>query len=360
MTAYPGGQNQTGAKEAGKLLSKPFKLEQALYTKVKEHEEAEAENLRPKSNREKKAVDFFLRRRIRCDKYVKETTAPELPELSEEELKAQEEERLRKEYMERQKAMTVEVVEVTPIKGEIKMAPLTGVNPNNSGNTATPYGSNRNSTANSQAWSSVKFGSVSEPVLGNGTGMINSVMSSLNGSNCIFDSAASTPFYGAPTQKYRPVNFMNFKSKQKAQAGVYVPGQNTANPKLDKDVEDLLRSVQEKESESRRQAEAHQQQAQARAKKRYGFAPAKKATGEGPETIGLSKVSLPPTTGKWRPSNDNWKPGVNTDGFFTALAALNEKKEANKSKKVVYGENSYKPSSRSFADNSLASALTSL
>ena len=176
MTAYPGGQNQTGAKEAGKLLSKPFKLEQALYTKVKEHEEAEAENLRPKSNREKKAVDFFLRRRIRCDKYVKETMAPELPELSEEELKAQEEERLRKEFMERQKAMTVETVEVTPIQGEIKMAPLTGVNPNNSGNTATPFGSNRNSTANSQAWSSVKFGSVSEPVLGNGTGMINSVI----------------------------------------------------------------------------------------------------------------------------------------------------------------------------------------
>merc|ERR1712088_1007056 len=212
--------------------------------------------------------------------------APELPELSEEELKAQEEERLRKEFMERQKAMTVETVEVTPIQGEIKMAPLTGVNPNNSGNTATPFGSNRNSTANSQAWSSVKFGSVSEPILGNGTGMINSVMSSLNGSNCIFDSAASTPFYGAPAQKYRPVNFMNFKSKQKAQAGVYAPG--------------------------------------------------KKATGEGPETIGLSKVSLPPTTGKWRPSNDNWKPGVNTDGFFTALAALNEKKEANKNKKVVY------------------------
>lgn len=359
MTAYPGGQNQTGAKEAGKLLSKPFKLEQALYTKVKEHEEAEAENLRPKSNREKKAVDFFLRRRIRCDKYVKETVAPELPELSEEELRAQEEERLRQEYLERQKALNVEIVEVTPIQGELKMAPLNGVNPNNSGNTATPFGSNRNSAANSQAWSSVKFGSVSEPVLG--TGMMNSVMSSLNGSNSIFDTAASTPFYGAPAQKYRPVNFMNFKSKQKAQAGVYVPGQNSANPKLDKDVEDLLKSVQEKESESRRQAEAREQAAQAKAaKKRYGFAATKKATGEGPEKIGLSKVSLPPTTGKWRPSNDNWKPGVNTDGFFTALAALNEKKEANKGKKVVYGENSYKPSARSFADNSLASALTSL
>ena len=165
--------NQKGAKEASEFLSKPFKLEQALYTKVKEHEQQEVTNLAPKTSREKKAVDFFLRRRVRCDKYVKESVAPAKDDdLTEEERAKLEEERLQAEFKAKQKRMDVEVVEVKPMKGEIKMPAMT-INSENNGNTATPFGSQR-ASQQSQAWSSVKFGSVSDGI---NSGMINSVMS---------------------------------------------------------------------------------------------------------------------------------------------------------------------------------------
>lgn len=333
-------QNEKGAKESGELLAKPFKLEQALYTKVKEHEQAEAENLKPRSNREKKAVDFFLKRRIRCDKYVKESNGrqPQI-ELTEEELAKLEEERVRKAYLEKQKALNIETIAVEPIKGEVKMPPMAGINTQNNASLATPFTSSSSSHRASQCWASVKFGSVTDPLTS--PGMVNSFMSI----NSIFDCAERTPLYNGQTKQYKPVNYMNFKSKQKSNQ--WKPGQ-----KGDRSVDDILKTVRDKENAEK--DKANEAARLGEKKTRYGPRP------NGVDSIGLARVSLPDTTGKWRPSNDNWKPGVNTDGFFTALAALNEKKEENKNKKVVYGETSYKPAARSFADNSLASALNGI
>jgi hypothetical protein len=336
-------QNSKGAKESGELLAKPFKLEQALYTKVKEHEIQEADNLKPRTSREKKAVDFFLRRRVRCDKFVKESVAASKPDdgMTEEERARYEEEKLQAELRAKAGKMEVEHIEVQPMSGEIKMAPMS-CNLENNGNTATPFGSQRASQC-SQAWSSVKFGSVSDGIVN--PAMMNSVMSC--NSNSLFDSAISTPRY-ASQKKYKPVNYMNFKSKQK------VPKDFSFNQKLDTSVDDILKRVHAKEEAQKKMAADAKNREEAGENKSMGYMP------NGVQKIGLCKTSLPGKTGKWRPSNDNWRPGVNTDGFFTALAALNEKKEANKNKKVVYGETSYNTNNKAFSDNSLATALSGL
>jgi len=341
-------KNQKGAKEQGNELAKPFKLEQALYKKVQEHENLEQGNLAPQTNREKKAVDFFLRRRVRCDKFVKESISTKpVPEddISEEEKARIAEEKLQKELAEKYgKGIKVENIKVAPIKGEIKL-PEFQVNSSNNGNTAKPFNSEATSMQNS-TWSSVKFGSVNES---NTPLMVSSILS--NGTNSLFDACERTPLYGEQ-KRYKPVNFMNFKSKQKVtfKADNYCQNPNGSQ----NNISDVLNQVKQAQEDEKHKAAEKARLAERNAK-------SKSKAEQHVREIGLSRVSLPDHHGKWRPSNDNWKPGVNTDGFFTALAKLNDAKEANKNKKIYYGEKSYSGANhKAFKDNSLATALGGL
>lgn len=131
---------------------------------------------------------------------------------------------------------------------------------------------------------------------------------------------------------------MNFKSKQSTKYRESGNHLNLDANNHDNTVDHILANVKQREAEeqARRQEEARlANQAQNGGHKKRGL--------NGLGKIGLSQVSLPDNTGKWRPSNDNWRPGVNTDGFFTALAKLNEaKEERKKNGKVIYGEKVYR------------------
>lgn len=339
-------QNQKGAREQGRMVAtgfgdineKNFQLERALHNKIIEHEN-DMSQFQPKTARETKAVDFFLRRRIRCDKYVKENNPESLEEpISEEEKMRLEAERLQKEFLEKKnKELKIEAIAVEPIKGEIKMAPMAGINVLNNARTATPFGSAANSTTSE--WNSVKFGSVNE------NGQNGALLNSVTSNNSLFDFASiaeRSPYYNS-CKAYKPVDYMSFKSKQN----------NKRHQQFNSvaDSSDILRQLREKEAAAKRMAENQKPEEK----------PNKKKFPNGTGGIGLCKTSLPYTHGKWRPSNDNWKPGVNTDGFFTALEHLNKCREENKGKKVVYGEKMYQGTNhKAYKDSSLACALNSL
>lgn len=352
-------QNTKGAQEQGRRLAtgfgditpKNFQLEQALHKKIVDHENDLSE-FTPRTARETKAVDFFIRRRIRCDKYVKENN-PENPEepISEEEKARLEAERLQAEFEKRKKALKVEAIAVEPIKGEIKLPPMAGINLANNARTATPFGSEAQSACTE--WNSVKFGSVNEGQSANGgygNSMLNSVRSS---ANSLFDFASiaeKSPYYNS-AKAYKPVNYMSFKSKQNSKNN----RQAAANQAFESS--DILRQLREKEAAAKKAAD----KAADKKKADEEAALNKKKFPNGTNAIGLCKTSLPYTHGKWRPSNDNWKPGVNTDGFFTALEHLNKCREENKGKKVVYGEKMYQGTNhKAYKDSSLACALNNL
>ena len=126
-------RNETGAKEAADEILKGG-LSRAMHERV----DAEAKGHKKHS----KAVDFFLRRRERCDKYVRESVAP--AKKTEEEILMEKEAELKKKFEEKQKRegrLQVEQVEVPSlVNGEIKLPPMK-VNVENNGRIAQPFGS---------------------------------------------------------------------------------------------------------------------------------------------------------------------------------------------------------------------------
>lgn len=340
-------QNQKGAREQGRMVASGFgdiaetnfQLERALHNKIIEHEN-DMSQFQPKTARETKAVEFFVRRRIRCDKYVKENNPESVEEpISEEEKARLEAERLQKEFLEKKnKGLKIEAIAVEPIKGQIKMAPMPGINLANNARTATPFGSEAYTSTNTE-WNSVKFGNVNENPQGS---MINSLTRSENSLFEFSSVAERSPYYNS-CKSYKPVDYMNFKSKQKNNRHQAMSSVGESS--------DILRQLRAKEAAAKKAAQAKPVEK----KEKKGKFP------NGTGGIGLCKTSLPYTHGKWRPSNDNWKPGVNTDGFFTALEHLNKCREENKGKKVIYGEKMYQGTNhKAYKDSSLACALNNL
>lgn len=293
MVANPGD----AAKEASDYIHKG--LEHALY------QEVSGDSIRSCRGKKSKAVDFFMRRKERCDKYVRESVAPD--EEEKERVAAEEEAAKQKNIKSMQKGhVEVEHVAVEPLKGEIKLPPLL-VNTKNNSSLAKPFGSQ--TTSNGNGWHSVNASSarVSQSML-NGDSMENSMFSTGASSNVFYDQFAQ------PAGKsYRPVAFMNFKPKQVGwrEDGVHRNMNNGNN------VNDILDMVRKREAEEEAAKAAANSQDEQESRKNL-------PNGVGP--VRLAKVSLKDNIGKWRPTNDNWRPGVNTDGYFEALAEMNAKK----------------------------------
>lgn len=290
------------AKEASDYIHKGLEL--ALHNEVKEES---IKNCRQKS----KAVDFFLRRKERCDRFSKETIA-----LSEEDKAKQAAEReaaLRKEKK-RQEETHVEVEQVAcqPIKGEIKLPPMI-INPKNNSNLAKPFSS---SSTNGEVagWASVAPASNNR--LSNGCvdslrdSMENSMLSTGASSNVFYEQ-----FHQPNNKSYRPIAYMNFKPKSVGwredgqHKNIRAAGENNVNEILD------LVHKREQEQERAKAEAARASESDNQKTLRNGVGP-----------VRLSKVSLNDNIGKWRPSTDNWRPGVNTDGFFKALGLQNQMK----------------------------------
>jgi len=294
------------AKEASDYIHKGLEL--ALHNEVKEES---IKNCRQKS----KAVDFFLRRKERCDRFSKETIA-----LSEEDKAKQAAEReaaLRKEKKRQEEAhVEVEQVACQPIKGEIKLPPMI-INPKNNSNLAKPFsqnGSTSNGEVPASGWASVAPASSNR--LSNGCvdslrdSMENSMLSTGASSNVFYDQ-----FHQPANKSYRPIAYMNFKPKS---VGWREDGQHkNMRAAGENNVNEILDLVHKREQEQERaKAEA------ARASESDN----QKTLRNGVGPVRLSKVSLNDNIGKWRPSTDNWRPGVNTDGFFKALGLQNQMK----------------------------------
>jgi len=272
-------RNETGAKEAADEILKGG-LSRAM------HEKVDAET---KSNKKhSKAVDFFLRRRERCDKYVRESIAP--AKKTEEEILMEREEELKRKFEEKNKQegrLQVEKIEVPSlVSGEIKLPPMK-VNIENNGRIAQPFGSTIDSK-----YSHVDFG--------NSDAMTNSVFSNISHGQISNNSAFS---YGSQ-KSYKPVGYMNFKPKNVhwLENGQHKGIGNTPG-------NSILAGV--KQREAAQEAEFAEQQ---RIKNSKTGAAIESLNGV--NAIGLSKVSLPDNFGKWRPSNDQWKPNCDTRGFF--------------------------------------------
>lgn len=313
VTAASAAANKgDAAKEASDFIHRG--LEHALYDKVKEYESADSIRSCKKKG---KAVDFFLRRRERCDKFVRESVAPDREEL--ERLAAEEEKRHAEEAQAACKGaakIKVESIEVKPLEGQIKL-PAMPVNVMNNSSVAKPFGSEAGSS-----WAPVSF--TSQHLSTAGDSMMSSSFFQNNG-------AGDSAFYNTPSscngahfnlstaKSYKPVAFMNFKPRNPTWR------EDSQHKNLqNSDVNDILGMVHAREAAQAKEADDARARAESSAR-------AKLPNGVGP--LRLSKVSLNDNVGKWRPSNDNWRPGVNTDGFFKALGIqrdIEENKEAYK------------------------------
>jgi len=130
-------------------------------------------------------------------------------------------------------------------------------------------------------------------------------------SNVFYDQFANQP----ASKQYRPIAFMNFKPKSVGwredgqHKNMRAAGENNVNEILD------LVHKREQEAERAKAEAAVASETETQKTLRNGVGP-----------VRLSKVSLNDNIGKWRPSTDNWRPGVNTDGFFKALGIQNQMK----------------------------------
>lgn len=279
-------RNEKGAKEAAEEILHGG-LSRAMHEKVV----AEQANTCKKNS---KAVDFFLRRRERCDKYVRESVAPK--RKTEEEILAEKEAELKAEFeKKRAKEGKLQVEKIEPpsmVTAEYKL-PQMQVNCMNNGRSAVPFGSGTESS-----FQHVDFGSKELDA------MTNSVFSQYSHGQSLSGASA----FSYSTQKsYKPVGFMNFKPKN---INWLENGQHKGIEQQPGN--SILTNIKNRQTEA--DAEFTEQQRIKNSK-----SGASTSMMNGVSSIGFSKVTLPDNFGKWRPSNDHWKPNCDTRGFFKAV-----------------------------------------
>lgn len=288
------------AKEQSDFIHKG--LEHALYQAVQEGQCNSIKSVKGKAGK-KNAVDFFMARRERCDKFVKESIAPTPEEKANAEAEAAKKkaEALAEETKPKKDPTEVEV---KPISGQIKLPPMY-TNPKNNATCARPF-SEESLNANSvSAWQPVNL--KSPRMTDRDEDMIASCYSdktSVFGLNGVANGANGHGGFQSITQnKYKPVSFMNFKP-QIHKIAWREDGCHAGIP--ENNVNDILEQVRAKEKAEQEALEAQ-------------LAEANKEGKAVNYEIGLSKVSLRDGVGRWRPTGQSWGKQPNTENFYKSL-----------------------------------------